>query len=167
MRNRQKILNWLSARRKNRLYNLIFNTYELLAYLIFGVLTTLVNFVIFIVLENILGQESWYLSNLPAIFLAILFAFFTNRSFVFESDGNIWVEMYKFFGARILVSLVFEYGTAFLLFNLLKFDAVLDLIFFSVSWFKIISLVMVLVGNYVASKVFVFKKSKSASLEEI
>ena len=162
MRNRQKILNLLSEKNENKLYQLIYKYYELLAYLIFGVLTTLVNFIIFSVLENILGQDSWYFSNLPAILIAILFAFFTNRSFVFESDGNIWTEMYKFFSARIIISLVFEYGTAFLLFNIMKFDAVLNMYFFSVSWFKIISLIMVLVGNYVASKLFVFKKSGKA-----
>lgn len=159
MRNRDKILIWLKNKENNTFLGLIYRHYELLAYLIFGVLTTLVNFVVYTVLEHIIGQGNWYFSNLPAILLAILFAFFTNRSFVFESDGNIWFEMYKFFSARILVSLVFEYGTAFLLFNILKFDAVLDLKFFTVSWFKIISLTMVLVGNYIASKVFVFKKS--------
>jgi putative flippase GtrA len=116
-----------------------------------------VNVVIFTVLESIVGQDKWYFSNLPAILLAILFAYLTNRSFVFDSAGNFWVEMYKFFGARAIVSIVFEYGFSYLLFNIIGLTAKLDLIFFSVSWFKIIALVFVLVANYLVSKFFVFK----------
>jgi putative flippase GtrA len=116
--------------------------------------------IIYTILERILGQGNWYLSNLPAIFIAILFAYITNRSFVFDSDGNFWVEMYKFFSARILISFVFEYATTFLLFNMLNFDLQLDFVYFKVSLFKIISQIMVIVGNYIVSKAFVFKKTK-------
>ena len=116
---------------------------------------------VFTLLENILGQESWYLSNLPAILLAILFAYLTNRSFVFDSDGNFWVEMYKFFSARILVSLLFEYGATYILFNLLHFDLQLNLIVVRISVFKIISLTLVLIANYIASKIFVFRNDQA------
>lgn len=160
MRYKQKIMLWLSKRKENKIAAMIYRFYEPFTYLIFGVLTTIVNVAVYAVLEHILGQESWYLSNLPAIFLAILFAYLTNRAFVFDSEGNFWVEMYKFFSARIIVSLVFEYGVTYILFNLLHFDIKLDLIYFSVSLFKIISLMMVLIGNYIASKLFVFKMKK-------
>jgi len=158
MRNKQKILLWLSTHKGNFLLDLIYKYYEVLTYLFFGVLTTLVNVVFFTILETFLGQSKWYLSNLPAILLAIMFAYLTNRSFVFDSVGGFWEEMYKFFSARILVSIVFEYGVSFLLFNILGFTAKLDLFFFTISWFKIISTIFVLVANYLASKVFVFKK---------
>lgn len=160
MRNKQKILQWLSIRRKSKLADILFRFYEPISYLFFGVLTTLVNVVVYTILEYILGQENWYLSNLPAIFLAILFAFLTNRSFVFDSDGNFWTEMYKFFSARIVVSLVFEYGATYVLYNLLHIDLQINFIYFSVSLFKILSLLMVLIGNYIASKIFVFKVKK-------
>lgn len=161
MRNRQKILNWLSKHPDNALWRLTARYYEVLTYLFFGVCTTLVNLVVFTVLETILGQSNWYLSNLPAILLAILFAYLTNRSFVFESTGGFWYEMYKFFSARILTSLLFEYGLVYLLYNILNFTAMLDLYVFSISWFKIISTAAVLVANYIASKLFVFKKEES------
>lgn len=160
MRNKQKILLWLSKHRENRIADLLYRFYEPLTYLVFGVLTTLVNIAVYTILEHSFGQEMWYLTNLPAIILAILFAYLTNRSFVFDSDGNFWVEMYRFFSARILVSLVFEYGATYILFNLLHFDLQLDLIWFRVSMFKIISLLLVLTANYFASKVFVFRKKK-------
>ena len=158
MRNKQKILRWLSKHQKNIFFKIIARYYEILTYIFFGVLTTLVNLAVYTVLENLLGQGSWYVSNLPAILLAILFAYLTNRSFVFDSAGGFWKEMYKFFSARIVVSLVFEYGMIYLLYNILKFDAMLNLIFISISWFKIISTLCVLVANYIASKVFIFKQ---------
>ena len=161
MRYKQKILLRLSKRRESKLADLIYRFYEPLSYLIFGVLTTLVNVGVFTLLENILGQDSWYLSNLPAILLAILFAYLTNRSFVFDSDGNFWVEMYKIFSARILVSLLFEYGATFILFNLLHFDLQLNLIVVRISVFKIISLTLVLIANYIASKIFVFRNDQA------
>jgi putative flippase GtrA len=160
MRNKQRILSWLSQRKESKIAQIIYRFYEPIAYLIFGVLTTFVNVVIYTALEHIWGQKNWYLSNLPAIILAILFAYVTNRSFVFDSDGSFWVEMYKFFSARILISLVFEYGAAYLLYNILNLDFQFDFVYFKVSLFKIISLIMVLVGNYFASKIFVFKKAQ-------
>lgn len=164
MRNKQKILLWLSKHKDSLICGLLARYYEILTYLFFGVLTTLVNIVVFTILENLLGQNKWFLSNLPAILLAILFAYITNRSFVFDSTGGFWYEMYKFFSARILVSLLFEYGAVYLLYNILHFEAKLDLIFFTISWFKIISTIGVLVANYIVSKVFVFTKVKPQSI---
>jgi len=160
MRNKQKILRWLAKHGDHVILRLAAHYYEVLAYLFFGVLTTLVNLVVFTILETLLGQNNWYFSNLPAILLAILFAYLTNRSFVFDSTGGFWQEMYKFFSARILTSLVFEYALGYLLFNILHLTARLDLYFFTLSWFKIITTIGVLVANYIASKIFVFKQDK-------
>ncbi len=163
MINRGRLISWLNEHNDNLILRFIAGKYEMLAYVFFGVLTTLVNLIVYTILEAILGQSNWYLSNLPAIVLAILFAYVTNRSFVFGSEGDFWFEMIKFFGARILVSLIFEYGTIYILYDVLSFDSQLDLIFFSISWFKIISMVLVLAANYVASKLFVFKKTGERS----
>ncbi|NLO37173.1 MAG: GtrA family protein, partial [Clostridiaceae bacterium] len=70
---------------------------EVITYVIAGVLTTLVNLAVFTLLSSLFGQERWWISNLPAIVAAILFAFFANRFFVFQSHGPIWQEMGKFF----------------------------------------------------------------------
>ncbi len=166
MRNKQKILRWLSRHGDRMLWRLLAKYYEVLSYILFGVLTTLVNMAVFAFLEHVLGQSSWYLSNFPAIVIAILFAYVTNRSFVFDSEGGFWFEMYKFVGGRAAVSLVFEYGMVFLLYNVLHFDAMLHLVFFSVSWFKIISMLFVLTANYIVSKVFVFRNAKKQQPKE-
>ena len=166
MRNKQKIMIWLSKHQDSAFLRLTARYYEVLTYLFFGVCTTLVNLVIFTILETLLGQDNWYLSNLPAILLAILFAYLTNRSFVFDSDGGFWQEMYRFFSARIVTSLVFEYALSYLLFNLLHFEAKLDLYFFAISWFKVITTMAVLIANYIASKVFVFKSGREQKKEE-
>ena len=156
MRNKQRILKVLSQK-ESKIAKLVYRFYEPLSYLFFGVLTTLVNIIIYTILEQFFGQENWYISNLPAIFLAILFAYVTNRSFVFDSTGNFWAEMYRFFSARIIISLICEYGLTYILFNVLEIDFQIDFGFFSISLFKILSQIMVIVGNYVASKLFVFK----------
>lgn len=165
MRNKQKILQWLSQR-ENRPAKILYRFYEPLSYLFFGILTTLVNLAVYTLLEQIFGQENWYISNLPAIFLAILFAYITNRSFVFDSTGNFWTEMYRFFSARIVVSLIGEYGVSFVLFNLLGIDFKISLGLFSVSLFKILSQVIVIVCNYIASKIFVFRTDKDIKNSE-
>jgi putative flippase GtrA len=167
MRNKKIILNWLTIHDQHLIFRLIHRHYEWLAYTVFGVMTTIVNFFIYTVLEHILGQQNWYLSNFPAIFLAILFAYITNRSFVFDSDGSFWTEMLRFFSARIVISLAFEYGITYLLFNVMRFDHMLNLVFFQVSWFKIISLGMVFLGNYIASKFFVFKTDRSRTINQL
>ena len=84
MINRGRLISWLNEHNDNLILRFIAGKYEMLAYVFFGVLTTLVNLIVYTILEAILGQSNWYLSNLPAIVLAILFAYVTNRSFVFE-----------------------------------------------------------------------------------
>ncbi|NLO36643.1 MAG: GtrA family protein, partial [Clostridiaceae bacterium] len=98
----------------------------------------------------------WWISNLPAIVAAILFAFFANRFFVFQSHGPIWQEMGKFFMSRIFISLLFEYGAMFLLYNILGIDKTWHLLRWDLSVSKLLTQVLVLVGNYVVSKWFVF-----------
>ncbi len=77
-------------------------TKEVILYIIFGVLTTLVNFVVFYLLTLISLDEN--LSNIIAIILAVLFAYFTNRKFVFNSTTSGLKErlneFYKFILGR-------------------------------------------------------------------
>ena len=128
---------------------------EVITYVIAGVLTTLVNLAVFTLLSSLFGQERWWISNLPAIVAAILFAFFANRFFVFQSHGPIWQEMGKFFMSRIFISLLFEYGAMFLLYNILGIDKTWHLLRWDLSVSKLLTQVLVLVGNYVVSKWFV------------
>lgn len=144
-----------------RLLRLVFNR-EVIVYLFVGVLTTLVNIGVFTVLSHFLGHDRWWLSNAPAIFLAILFAYVCNRIFVFRSHGPILQELYRFFISRIAISLLFEYGAMFLLYNLLRLTALISFLQWEISVSKLLTQVFVVIGNYVLSKLFIFNRSKSA-----
>ena len=123
---------------------------EGLLYLFFGVLTTAVSWVSFYLLcyplaigELIANPISWV--------AAVLFAFFTNRTWVFKTHGGALMrEMVLFFGAR-LSTLAFEELVLFLFVTTFAHDAM------SV---KVLSSVGVLVLNYVLSKLVVFRKKK-------
>ncbi len=141
--------------------------YEVLMYLIFGVLTTVVNFVVFWLLGKIQNNETvlfnvgsfafkWvYIANSVAWVCSVLFAFVTNKLFVFESKekekGAVIKEMISFFGARILCFLIFDVAVFALLIEVFHIDEYLV---------KIINAVFVVIFNYVASKLVVFRKNK-------
>ena len=121
---------------------------ELIMYIIFGILTTVVNFVVYFFFARFLNVN-YLISNILAWFFSVLFAYVTNRIWVFESnDPNILKEMSLFFGGRIFSGVV---DTA-LMYLLIDVLAVGDLIS------KIIIQVIVVILNYVFSKIIVFKK---------
>ena len=121
---------------------------EVLMYLVFGGLTTLVNIVAFFILRKL--SVSVYISNLIAWVVAVLFAFITNKLFVFESKdkSKIGKELISFFGFRIL-SLGVDMGAMYLLLQVINTGEVFA---------KIIANVIVIILNYIFSKLFVFKK---------
>ena len=92
-------------------------SYEVLAYLFFGGCSTLVNILSFWVLR--LLKLELFTSNAIAWVITVLFAFITNRLFVFQSKGKFSKELISFFGFRLL-SLVFDMGLMYLLINVLK-----------------------------------------------
>ena len=120
---------------------------EVLSYLFFGVCTTFVNIFTFWILRMFL--VSLLISNMIAWILSVLFAFITNKVFVFESKGkNVFQEGISFFGFR-LFSLVMDMGLMYLLVEVLSSNEMLS---------KVITNVFVIVINYVFSKLFIFKK---------
>ncbi|MDW7657546.1 MAG: GtrA family protein [Bacillota bacterium] len=141
----------------NKLWLQLFNR-EIITYVIAGVLTTLVNLAVFTLLSRVFGHDRWWVSNLPAIIAAIIFAFFANRIFVFQSHGPVWQEMGKFFMSRIFISLLFEYGAMFLLYNVFGLKTVWQLFSWELSVSKLLTQVLVMAGNYVISKFFVFNR---------
>ena len=122
---------------------------EVLLYLLFGGLTTLVSiatFALFIALginELIANVLSWI--------LAVLFAYVTNRTWVFSSDADtkaaVIKEMASFFGGRLATLLVEEAILAVFI-TWLGFPAM---------WVKVAAQIVVIVLNYIVSKFFVFK----------
>lgn len=126
---------------------------ELILYVFFGGLTTLVDWAIYWLMTDVL-----YMPYMAAAFLSqvisILFAYVTNRSFVFESKvhgaGAVVVEMAKFFGAR---------GVSLLL-NMLVMYVGVDLLHVNDKVIKVIASVLVIIANYIFSKLFVFRKEE-------
>lgn len=121
---------------------------EILLYLTFGMATTLVNIVAYALCTKILSIN-WQISNIVAWILAVLFAYITNRKYVFESkNSNIFGEIVSFFWFRFL-SFILDMGFMYLLVDMIKMDDIVA---------KIIVQIIVIVMNYVFSKLFIFKK---------
>lgn len=120
-------------------------------YGIFGVLTTIVNVGTFYILSSILHIEE-NLSNNIAIFIAVLFAYFTNRKLVFNSNAkNIkekLIEFCKFMLGRLFTMVVESFGF-FLMFNLFGIQELIS---------KISITIIVIILNFFISKFFAFKK---------
>lgn len=119
---------------------------ELLMYIIFGVLTTLVNFVVYYISAQLLGIN-YLISNIIAWFLSVLFAYVTNRQWVFESKSpDILNECILFFSGRIFSGAV-DTGLMWLFIDILTISDMAS---------KIIIQVIVVILNYVFSKWIVF-----------
>ncbi len=130
----------------------LYNKYkEIINYLIFGVLTTIVSILSYALFTRIFHIDI-YISSVLSWILAVTFAFITNRIFVFNSkERNIILELIKFYLSR-LASL----GIELLLMHLfVKIFNINDMIS------KIIVQGIVIVLNYIFSKIFVFKKKQN------
>ena len=140
---------------KEKLSNIIKKlcTREVIMYLIFGVLTTMVSLVVYYALIfTILNPENaiqLQIANILSWVAGVAFAYVTNRKYVFESkETNKLKELSKFVTSR-LVTLFLDMFIMFVGVTCLKGN---DKIV------KLISQVLVIIGNYVFSKIFVFKK---------
>lgn len=126
---------------------------EAIRYIIVGALTTLVNLIVFSVLCKILHIDVT-ISNIISVIVAILFAYVTNKIFVFRSKTEglteLFMEASKFIGARLL-TMVIEVGGVFLLVNIIGQDEFIG---------KLETQFIVLVSNYFISKFIVFKGEK-------
>nr|WP_202623273.1 GtrA family protein [Alkalibacterium sp. MB6] len=132
----------------------LFDRYgEIINYLIFGVATTVVNIVVFFLFDTILSVP-YLIANAIAIILSILFAFFTNKKYVFKSQamsrqGN-WEEFVRFVSFRVLSGL----------FDMLSMWILVDMLLFGTNLAKLLTQFIVVVLNYVFSKFFVFKQEE-------
>lgn len=135
----------------NRIKELCQKHKSIIIYLVFGVITTVVNFIVYFPLYNLLGMSAT-VSNVIAWAVAVIVAFLTNKPFVFNS--NDWSlkttvpEFVKFVGCRVGSGLA-ETGIIFLTVDLLTWNG---------NFWKIVTSVLVVILNYVASKLFVFRK---------
>ncbi len=124
---------------------------ETITYVIFGGLTTVVNYAIYYLFYKFTAIDP-IIYNIIAWVAAVIFAFITNKLFVFESKSFatklLFQEFMSFIGARLL-SLLFETGFLALTVKVFHMNELLA---------KIIAAVFVVIFNYFASKFFIFKK---------
>ena len=139
----------------DKMVNIYKEKKEVINYLFFGALTTFINLVVYFVLTSFWLDASVNIelgvANVISWVVAVVFAYITNRRYVFESSNeNKLKEVISFFMARVLTLVV---------------DVLIMLFFVNVLGFndkvmKIFSQVIVIVSNYILSKVFVFKEER-------
>ena len=128
---------------------------EIINYLIFGFLTTVISlgtyYLLTMTILNPNNPIELQITNVISWIVAVNFAYFTNRKYVFNSKNKkIFSEMIKFYLARI-ASLLIDMLLMYILVSKLKYN---DKIM------KIIVQIIVIVMNYIFSKVIIFKKSE-------
>lgn len=125
--------------------------HDIFIYLVFGVLTTAVNYAVYLPVYNLLGLSA-AASNAVAWIVAVVFAFVTNKPLVFRSfdwsAGTLIPELTAFIGTR-LGSGALETGILYLLADVLGLNG---------NFWKIITSVLVVALNYIGSKLLVFQK---------
>ena len=140
---------------------------ETILYIIFGVATTVVNYVVFHLLYNVLWHQNHSLyANAAAFVAAVIFAFVVNKLFVFESRSwsaaTLKREIPSFLGARI-GSFGIEEAGLFLAEKVFKLGGVTAITLGSTSfdWITVVKIALAFVVvalNYVFCKLFIFKK---------
>ena len=124
---------------------------ELIVYLIFGVLTTVVNYLVYLPCYNLLHLSA-SVSNVIAWVFAVAFAYLTNKPFVFRSHDwslkTVFPELAKFVGTRV--------GSGGL--ETLILFLTVDVIGWNGNLWKLLTSVLVVVLNYIGSKLLVFRK---------
>ena len=123
---------------------------ETIRYIIIGGLTTLVNFVIYLIMYELLGIDA-NISNMTAIPASILFAYIANKLVVFKQHTDtlkaLALEFFKFIGSR-LFTMALELGIVALFNNVLFWNPTIG---------KVVAAVFVVITNYFISKLIVFR----------
>ena len=130
-----------------------YNKYkEGLLYLFFGGCTTLINILTFFICRQI--ELSIVVSNIIAWVVAVIFAFITNKLIVFDSKNMdkkvVMKETISFFIARI-ITLGIDMGIIHLMIDVMKIHEMIS---------KVVANIVVIIVNYIFSKLFIFKKEK-------
>ena len=127
---------------------------EIINYLFFGGCTTIVNFISYYIPARIIGIDE-VISNSIAWCISVLFAYVTNKLFVFSSKKEnlvgILKEMFSFIFARLFTGALCDIGLFALMINILGINDIVS---------KITTQILVVILNYVLSKLVIFKKEK-------
>ena len=123
---------------------------DVVAYLFFGVCTTIVNIVGYFICSHLFGLSTG-VSTVVAWIVSVAFAYVTNKLWAFDSKSwearVVWREAFSFLCCRLATG-AFDIGFMMV---------TVDLLCLNDLWMKVISNVVVVVANYVASKLFIFK----------
>lgn len=142
-----------------KIKELLIKNKEIILYLIFGVLTTVVSIVTFWLFCKFGVNE--LISNIISWIISVTFAFITNKIWVFEAKtntkGKFLTQMFLFYSSRVVTLLVEEAIIAIFV-TWLKMDSLL---------IKIIAQVIIIVLNYILSKIIVFRKEKTKKIDEV
>ena len=125
---------------------------EVIKYLIIGVLTTVINYIVFALLVNV-TKIDMHVSNIIAWIVSVIFAYFTNKLYVFESKTfqlDIIRKEILTFGAARIFSLLLEEVILYVFVNRLGMEKLI---------IKLIANIIVIIVNYVLSKFIIFKKN--------
>lgn len=129
---------------------------EIINYLIFGGLSTVVNFASYFIAARLLKIDE-VASSAISWFCAVLFAYITNRLFVFDNKSNtkkeILKEIISFFAFRVLSGILCDVGTFALMVKVFNINDIIS---------KIVTQIMVIIVNYIFSKFIIFKKQEAA-----
>ncbi|EMG29009.1 wall teichoic acid glycosylation protein GtcA [Listeria fleischmannii 1991] len=127
--------------------------HSILMYLVMGVFTTIINIVAFWLLASFFEWD-YRIANTIAWIVSVLFAYVTNKKYVFVSYTPTWrdklAEVSSFFGFRFITFLI---DMAFMV-------LFIDVFMLNETWAKIWVNIIVLVLNYVFSKWLIFKIRK-------
>ena len=139
---------------KDKIKKLYTKYKSIILYVIFGAGTPLVNIVTYFVMYNLLSAPN-VPSDIVAWIISVLFAFVTNRRYVFEQTDNsvrrLARDFVSFVGCRLATG-VLDVVIMYLSVDVMGWNGLV--------W-KIISNVIVIVLNYIASKYFIFKKEQT------
>ena len=133
-----------------RFYGLYEKYKEILLYILFGGVSTVVSIGSFVICETVLGMDV-LVANVISWIMAVCTAYATNRTWVFGSEAKgaaFWKEILSFFSGRV-ATLVMEEGILLVFVTWLGLPGV---------WVKVGAQIAVLVGNYFISKLIIFKK---------
>ena len=121
-------------------------------YLIFGFLAFVLNYILYFVFADAM-QMHYMAATVLSWVLTVVFAYWTNRTFVFKSQnkdtGSVVKEFVSFIGARIATEVL----------ELVLMYVMVDLLSINDKISKLVCQVLVILANYVLSKIWIFKKS--------
>ncbi len=142
----------------NKLINIYKKYQEIINYLIVGVLTTLVSIFTYFILSLILDINNnilFIFANIISWICAVVFAYITNKRFVFNSatfNRKEEIKLFSMFVSSRITTLLIELIFMFLTVKVLLLNDKIS---------KVIAQIIVIILNYIISKIFVFKKKKN------